>query len=148
MYCILFILWNIYALEPKYITTVLMTNLSQCVSVWKFTLTLWNRQIKAFFCCTVWLHLNIRSGEVGAGEHQCWGLICFCSLLVFSVDKVFFFPFFLSCILYYMWMHDSCVYCEGEGVLEAAWWPFTVDVVCSGAPYFCCYVTALILFFL
>ena len=90
--------WDIYASELKYITTVLMKNFIKCVLVWKFTLTLWNMQFCSLFpFCTVWLHLNMQSGEAGADKYSfrrsAWSHFCYLSMISFlfvSVVTVFF----------------------------------------------------------
>lgn len=136
MYCVrcVFSPWNIYDLEPKYITTVLMKNLCQQVLVWKFTLTLWNTQITAFLSCTVWLHLNIQSGEVGAGEHHCRG----------HCQKDFFLSFLLICFLHAVCECPIADICCVHVYGPLASYSRRCRMLIS--PYPCCYVTALIFF--
>ena len=107
--------WNIYASEWKYITTVLMKNLSvECVLVWKFTLTLCNIQFYSPcpppMCCG-WLHWNMQSREVASDKKQFWKIcvilflcsrssvaVCYCSVLCHTL----FFHLRSSCLVMYL----------------------------------------------
>lgn len=81
-----------------------------------------------------WLHLNIQSGEVGAGEHHCRG----------HCQKEFFLSFLLICFLHAVCECPIADICCVHVFGPLASYSRRCRMLIS--PYPCCYVTALIFF--